>query len=86
MAQPAAALNFGFSIADFRFTNFLLLAWRGMAAAVATASALPRRGFFGAPEARAAISQAVAEQEFDRATEFLVMAEKFLEGTGGNFE
>lgn len=35
------------------------------------------------PEARAAISQAVAEQEFERASEFVTMAEKFLEGTGG---
>ncbi len=57
-----------------------------MAAAVATASALPRRGFSVASEARSALSKAVAEQEFDRVTEFLAMAEKFLEGTGGNFE
>jgi uncharacterized protein len=38
------------------------------------------------PEARSAISQADAEQELEKATEFVAMAEKFLEGTGGNFE
>ena len=39
-----------------------------------------------APEARARISQVVAEQELQRASEFVAMAEKFLEGTGGSAE
>jgi uncharacterized protein (UPF0332 family) len=39
-----------------------------------------------AVDTRAEISRQVAEEEFRKATEFLMMAEKFLEGAGGNIE
>ncbi|MGH9437721.1 MAG: HEPN domain-containing protein [Terriglobia bacterium] len=38
------------------------------------------------PEARSAITQSVAEQGFERASEFVTMAERFIEGTGGPIE